>query len=49
MNMKKFSNRRHWYDIGGIVAILATVVLIVAWKQMDSVASELYWSTASSV
>jgi hypothetical protein len=34
-------SRRDWCDIGGIAAILAAVVLLVAWKQMDSVSSEL--------
>lgn len=32
--MMKFL-RRHWYDIGGIVAILAGIVLFISWKQMD--------------
>jgi hypothetical protein len=41
--------RRHRYDICGIVAILATVVLIVLWKETDSLAAELYWDTTSSV
>ena len=30
--------RRHWYDIGGIVAIGATVCLVIFWNQMGTLA-----------
>lgn len=26
--------RRHWYDVGGVLAIIATVVLIILWREI---------------
>src|SRR5881227_2165940 len=27
--------RRHWYDVGLVVALLASVALVVLWRDMD--------------
>jgi hypothetical protein len=36
--------RRHWYDVGGIVAIGAIAYLVLFWNQMDSLVRVLLMS-----